>query len=65
MNIIEAIMRGCGCAEENAKEYLSFEIKNLRELRDANDLRYQDFVDTCHGLGLDEDYIPYFTMQLA
>lgn len=58
-------MRGCHCMEADAKDYLKFEIENLKSLRDENDLHYEDFIDSCKGLGLDEDYISFFVLQVS
>lgn len=40
--IIDRICTSCGCDKETAREYLDAEVRNLRELRNANDLREDD-----------------------
>ena len=40
--IIDRICTSCGCDKEAAREYLDAEVRNLRELRNANDLREGD-----------------------
>ena len=40
--IIDRICTSCGCDKETAREYLDAEVRNLRELRNANDLREGD-----------------------
>ena len=40
--IIDRICTSCGCDKDTAREYLDAEVRNLRELRDANDLREGD-----------------------
>lgn len=63
--IIDNICNSCSCTPEEAKEHLNSEIRNLRDLQDANDLRYNDFEDACKSLGLDCDYVPYFISAVA
>lgn len=63
--IIDNICNSCSCTPEEAREHLDSEIRNLRELQDANDLRYNDFEEACKGLGLDYDYVQYFIATLA
>lgn len=65
MNIIQSICIGCSCNEEQAREYLEDEMRNLRELKDLDDLRDDDIENACSGLGLDMDYMVYFITQLA
>lgn len=65
MGIIENICIGCSCNEEQAKEYLEDEMRNLRELRDLDDLRDGDIENACSGLGLDFDCMVYFIETLA
>ena len=36
--IIDRICTSCGCDKETAREYHDAEVRNLRELCDANDL---------------------------
>lgn len=64
-NIIENICISCSCNEQEAKEYLDDEIRNLRELQSLDDLRYNDFEVACQSLGLESDFIQFFIMQLA
>lgn len=63
--IIKIICSACCCDEHRAEEYLDAELRNLRELRDAGDLRYDDLETACSGLGLDNDYAEYFITALA
>lgn len=65
MKIVQNIMQACNCSEQDAKEYLQGEINNLKDLRDANDLRHSDLELACSNLGIDYDYIQYFINQLA
>lgn len=58
-------MNGCSCNAEEAREYIQSEVENLRELRDADDLRHDDFEVACSNLGLDNDYVIYFITALA
>ena len=57
--IIENICTACHCGERRAEEYLTAELRNLRELRDA------DLETACSGLGLDFDYTDYFCQALS
>lgn len=41
-NIIELISNSCGCSQTEAQEYLDSEIRYLRELQEADDLRGDD-----------------------
>ena len=61
-NIIELISNSCGCSQ---KEYLDSEIRHLRELQEADDLRGDDIGMACSNLGLDLDYQEYFINRLA
>lgn len=63
--IIENISKSCSCTAEQAREYLNDELRNLRELSEADDLRYDDFEMTCSNLGLENDYIEYFINRVA
>ncbi|WP_455674187.1 hypothetical protein [Phocaeicola sp.] len=64
-SIIKNICNSCSCNETEAQEYLDDEIRNLRELRDLNDLRYEDMEQACADLGLENDYVPYFINVLS
>lgn len=64
-SIIKNISNSCSCNETEAQEYLDDEIRNLRELRDLNDLRYEDMEQACADLGLENDYVPYFINVLS
>ena len=46
-------------------EYLDSEIRYLRELQEADDLREDDMETACLNLGLDLDYREYFINRLA
>ena len=48
--IIENICTACRCGERRAEEYLTAELRNLRELRDAGALCYGDLETACSGL---------------
>ena len=48
-----------------AREYLDSEIRYLRELQEADDLREDDMETACLNLGLDLDYREYFINRLA
>lgn len=63
--IIESISKSCICTAEQAQEYLDDEIRCLRELGEANDLRYDDFETACSNLGLENDYVEYFINRVA
>lgn len=63
--IIRTICNSCSCNETEAQEYLDDEIRNLRELRDLNDLRYEDMEQACADLGLENDCVPYFINVLS
>ncbi len=65
MNIINGICIGCSCNEEQAKEYLADEMRNLRDLQSLDDLQECDIENACSGLGLDHDYMVYFIEALA
>ena len=53
-NIISLICNSCGCGQTEAQEYLDSEIRYLRELQEADDLREDDM-----------DYREYFINRLA
>ncbi len=63
--IIENISKSCSCTAEQAREYLDDELRYLRELSEADDLRYGDFEMACSNLGLENDYIEYFINRVA
>ena len=64
-NIISLISSSCGCSQTKAREYLDSEIRYLRELQEADDVR-EDYMETaCVNLGLDLDYREYFINRLA
>lgn len=63
--IIRTICNSCSCNETEAQEYLDDEIRNLRELSESNDLRYEDMEQACADLGLENDYVPYFINVLS
>lgn len=70
MGIIELITITCSCSEEEAREHLTNEVENLKELRELEEeglatLEYRDFEYACDNLGLDHDYIEYFLTQLT
>ena len=64
-NIISLISSSCGCSQTEAREYLDSEIRYLRELQEADDLREDDMEMACLNLGLDLDYQEYFINRLA
>ena len=64
-NIINLICSSCNCSQAEAQEYLDFEIRNLRELQELDDLREDDIDMACSNLGLDFDYREYFINRLA
>ena len=64
-NIIRLISSSCGCSQTEAREYLDSEIRYLRELQYADDLREDDMETACLNLGLDLDYREYFINRLA
>lgn len=64
-NIISLISSSCGCSQTEAQEYLDSEIRYLRELQEADDLREDDMETACLNLGLDLDYREYFINRLA
>lgn len=65
-NIISLISSSCGCSQTEAREYFDSEIRYLRELQEADDLREDDMETACLGnLGLDLDYREYFINRLA
>jgi len=62
INIIEQISNSC---HMEAQEYLDSEIRYLRELQGADDLREDDIERACSNLGLDLDNQEYFINRLA
>jgi hypothetical protein len=64
-SIIDRISSSCSCDQDEAREYLDNEIGNLRELKDLDDLRFDDLETACSNLGLDNDDIEYFINVLA
>ena len=64
-NIISLISSSCGCSQTEAREYLDSEIRYLRELQEADDLREDDIEMACSNLGLDLDNQEYFINRLA
>ncbi|KAB3674079.1 hypothetical protein GAT18_14555 [Phocaeicola vulgatus] len=64
-NIISLICNSCGCSQTEAQEYLDSEIRYLRELQEADDLREDDIEMACSNLGLDLDNQEYFINRLA
>ncbi|MFS2765758.1 hypothetical protein AAH034_17830, partial [Parabacteroides merdae] len=61
-NIISLIGSSCGCSQTEAREYLDSEIRYLRELQEADDLREDtDHIGFClfrefqHGVELVPD----------
>lgn len=64
-NIISLICNSCSCSQTEAQEYLDYEIENLRELQELDDLREDDIETACLNLGLDLDYREYFINRLA
>ena len=65
INIIEQISNSCSCSHMEAQEYLDSEIRYLRELQEADDLREDDMETVCLNLGLELDYREYFINRLA
>ena len=63
--IIKSICNSCSCNEQEAKEYLDDEVRNLQELRELNDFRYSDMEQSCTNLGLEQDYVQYFINILS
>lgn len=64
-DIINQISNSCSCSHREAKEYLDSELRNLRELQEADDLREYDIETACLNLGLDLDYQEYFINRFA
>lgn len=62
--IIDRICTSCGCDKDTAREYLDAEVRNLRELRDANDLREGDLESAYDNLGIEQDFLPFFCESL-
>ena len=50
-NIISLICNSCGCGQTEAQEYLDSEIRYLRELQEADDLREDDMETACLNYG--------------
>ena len=65
INIIEQISNSCSSLQRFAQEYLDSDIRYLRELQEADDLREDDMETACLNLGLDLDYREYFINRLA
>ena len=63
--IIDNICNSCSCTPTEAQQHLDSEIRNLRDLQIAGDLRYSDFEEACKSLGLEYDYAEHFIMALA
>lgn len=63
--IIKSICNSCSCNEQEAREYLDDEVRNLRELRDLDDFRYSDLEQAYTNLGLEQDYVQYFINILS
>lgn len=61
MDIIGTISQNCNCSRMQASENLHAEIDHLRELMSLNDFHYEDLETACENLGLEHDYIPFFT----
>ena len=64
-NIISLIGSSCGCSQTEAREYLDSEIRYLRELQEADDLREDDMETACLNLGLAFGTQEYFINRLA
>ena len=64
-NIIAAIMGGCQCSEEQAREYLQGEVANLQDLARIGDLRTGDMENACDSVGIEYDFVPYFAEQVG
>ena len=64
-NIISLICNSCACGQTAAQEYLDSEIRSLRDLQEADDLREDDMETACLNLGLDLDNQEYFINRLA
>lgn len=64
-DIISLICSSCSCNDNEAQEYLDDELRHLRELQEANDLREDDIGMACSSLGLDLDYQEYFINRLV
>jgi len=64
-NILYAIMAGCDCSSDKARQYLEDELRHLKELMDLGDFRPSDLVDACSDLGIDNSYVPYFISRLT
>jgi hypothetical protein len=64
-SIINSICNTCSCNDEQAKEYLDDEVRNLRDLQELGDLRSSDIEVACDNLGVEYDYIEYFVNALC
>lgn len=64
-SIIKRICNSCSCNEQEAREYLDDEFRNLQELRELEDFRYSDMEVACNNLGLEQDYVQYFIHALS
>lgn len=64
-SIIKRICNSCSCNEQEAREYLDDEIRNLQELKELDDFRYSDMEVACDNLGLEQDYVQYFIHALS
>lgn len=64
-SIIKRICHSCSCNEQEAQEYLDDEIRNLQELKELDDLRYNDMEVACNNLGLEQDHVQYFIHALS
>lgn len=63
--IINQVCDSCHCSPKQASDYIDNEIDNLNDLRDVGDLRYEDFEEACHNLGIDNDYVEFFINSLS
>lgn len=61
---VELVRDSCGCTERQAREYLADEVRHLRDLYAAGDLRHGDLMEACRSLGLETDYTLYFAERL-
>ena len=64
-SIIKRICNSCSCNEQEAQEYLDDEIRNLQELREPDDFRYDDMEQACNNLGLEYEFVTYFIGVLS
>lgn len=63
--IIERIALACHLSKDEAREELSAQIRNLKELSSLDALQYSDLEQACSDLGLDADHIGYFMNTLT